>query len=295
MNLSDSIDILSFEDINSQTFNEKYISANKPALIRGLLENTDAGQLWNVTNLKNRIGNFSVKVFKNSEKSGTSYLMPKHQVKMAEMLDLIETNSESDYRMFVNPILKKDKLFASELPCPDFFKCKLQLSNLLFIGGKGCIVPLHFDFMKDDGLLTHFFGQKEVILIDNAQSKLLYQIPFNTTSPVNLFNPDYDTYPQLRNIKGTRVTLNHGDTLYIPSGYWHQLKYVDASMSVAFRKWNPSPIANITRALRLSLEISFDKTTNFVLGQKWYQYKMQIARKRAIAEREKVHNGTYQT
>jgi hypothetical protein len=197
------------------------------------------------------------------------------------MLLLINTNSKSIYRMFAVPLMKRDKKMYNELPCPSFFKCKLQLPGLFFIGGKGSIVPLHYDFLKDNGLLIHFYGRKEVILVDNSQSHLLYKMPLNSTSMVNLFDPDFETFPALRNVKGVKATLSHGDALFIPSGHWHQIKYLDASMSVTFRKWQSNPLKTIATVLKLIVFLSTDKGVNFLQPSKWFKFKQSQAKKRA--------------
>lgn len=289
MKLTNSIDTLNFESISKDYFQANYIDLNKPAILKGLLNNTIAGKSWSLQNLKKRIGDYPIKVFNINDKNGTSFLFPNQKIEMGEMLDLIETNSESDFRMFVNPILKKDKELRRELPCPSFFKCDFQLQSLLFIGGKNCVVPLHYDFMKDDGLLVQFFGRKDVILVDPTQSDLLYRLPFNSISMVNLFEPDYQTYPALREVKAVKITLHHGDTLFIPSAYWHQIKYVDASMSVAFRKWNSNPITTLSTAFQRLVQIPPDKAANFVLNKKWLNYKKHIANRRAEKKTASIH------
>ncbi len=118
-------------------------------------------------------------------------------------------------------------------------------------------------------------------MADPSQSKLLYQSPYNTTSFVNLFQPDYDKYPALKKVEALKVTLHHGDTLFIPAGYWHQLKYTDASMSVAFRKWNIHPTTTLKTAIQRVAGLPFDKATSWLLGEKWLTYKTQLAKKRA--------------
>ena len=167
---------------------------------------------------------------------------------MNHMLHLIRENKAFDLRMFVNPILSKNKKLAAEIPCPGFFKCAFQLPNLMFIGGKGTIVPLHYDFIYDNGLLTHLFGRKEVILIEPSQSPYLHHLPFNSTSKMNLFDPIEQNQPTLKNLRAYRIMLEHGDTIFIPSGYWHQMTYVDASLSIGFRKWHPSPFVFVNRS-----------------------------------------------
>jgi len=202
-------------------------------------------------------------------------------VPMQEMLDLVKTNSPSDLRMFVSPVLKKEASLGAEFPIPPFFRGLFQLHPLLFLGGKDCIVPLHIDFMADEGLLTQFFGRKEVILASPDQSDLVHRLPLNTISMLNLFEADLKKYPSLKNLQCYHVNLDHGDTLYIPSFYWHQIKYVDASMSVAFRRWNPKFSVTLRTALKRGIHIGIDKSLHLALNKNWLNWKRRLAEKRA--------------
>jgi hypothetical protein len=266
-------DHIHVRDITKTDFNEQWIKPNKPVLIKGILDETPAKN-WSLNRLEKELGHFPVKVFDRQRKNNTSFLLGDHQVPMNHMLHLIRENKASDLRMFVNPILTKNKQLAKEIPCPDFFKCAFQLPNLMFIGGKGTVVPLHYDFMYDDGLLTQLFGRKEIILIEPSQSKYLYRIPFNSTSMMNLFDPKENEYPALKNLRAYRVMLEHGDTIFIPSGYWHQMTYVDASLSIGFRKWNPSPLVSVKTGILRMAQIPFDKILGLILGKVWFNWKV---------------------
>lgn len=200
---------------------------------------------------------------------------------MSDLLTMVRENRASDLRMFASKLLTKDKGLLKELPTPSFFRCKWQLPKLMFIGGKGRIVSLHYDFIRDEGLLLPLFGRKEVILFPNSASRNLYKLPYNTIFMVNLFEPAYEKYPGLRGIRGYKALMNHGDALYIPSGYYHQLKYVDASISIGFRRWNVSLYTTVSMVIARILQIPTDKLLHIFLGKKWYNWKMDRAYKRA--------------
>ncbi|MCB0653159.1 MAG: cupin-like domain-containing protein [Saprospiraceae bacterium] len=280
MDLTTPIQTIEAESLNKVYFEENYIRQNKPVIIKGLLHCTEAEKLWSLEYLTEKLGRYPVRVFDKTKENGTSFLRGNRTVLMKEMLNLIHGNESSNLRMFVSKVLNKDKDLQTHFSTPAFFTCKLQLPKLLFLGGKGTIVPLHFDFLFDDGLLTQFFGRKEVILIENSQSKLLCRLPLNSISLINLFEVNYEENPQLKKVKGYRVTLEHGDTLYIPSGYWHQLKYTDASMSVAFRKWNLNPVKSISTAILRIGQITVDKSLNALFRKRWLRLKVKIARSR---------------
>jgi hypothetical protein len=266
------------QDVSKKDFKESWIKTNKPVLIKGLLDQTPASK-WDLNFLEKEIGHFKVKVFDSQHKNRTAYLRGDHYVSMNHMLHLIRENKPSDLRMFVNPILSKNKKLAKEIPCPDFFTCRFQLPNMMFLGGKGTVVPLHYDFMYDDGLLLQLFGRKEIILVEPKQAHLLYRIPFNSTSMVNLFQLDVSDYPALKKLKAYRVTLDHGDTIFIPSGYWHQMIYTDASLSIGFRKWHRNPFVTFkTGVIRLT-QIPFDKSLSLIFGKYWFNWKVNQSKR----------------
>jgi hypothetical protein len=44
-------------------------------------------------------------------------------------------------------------------------------------------------------------------------------------------NPDFEKFPALKGVEGYEVYLEHGDTLFMPTGMWHWMKYIDGSFS----------------------------------------------------------------
>jgi len=93
----------------------------------------------------------------------------------------------------------------------------------LFFGGKGCSFPtLHIDYLGVHTQLTQIIGEKDFILYSPDQTPYFYpdKIRRNQSS-VNIVDPDYEKYPLFKNAKPLRTTLKPGDTLFIPSGWWH--------------------------------------------------------------------------
>ena len=91
---------------------------------------------------------------------------------------------------------------------------------------------------------------------------------------MNLFDPKEKEYPALKNIRAYRVMLEHGDTIFIPSGYWHQMTYVDASLSIGFRKWHRNPLVTFKTGLVRLTQIPFDKSLSLIFGKYWFNWKV---------------------
>jgi len=118
------------------------------------------------------------------------------------------------------PYGKSNRLFSPLMP--DHIAVRNNQRELFF-GGKGCSFPtLHIDLNHVHTRLTQIIGEKDFILYPPDQTQYLYPEKENPNlSPVNVTDPDYNKFPLFKNAKALRTTLKPGDTLFIPSGWWH--------------------------------------------------------------------------
>ena len=151
----------------------------------------------------------------------------------------------------------------------------------MFFGGKDTTVRIHYDIDVSNILLTHFGGKKRVILISPEYSDLLYRLPFNTYSLINLDKPDYEKYPGLAYVKGYECILEDGDSVFIPSGYWHFITYMEKSFSISYRKMAPSMHSKIQGLINIIIRLPFDKLMGNLLGVKWLRFKENTAERAA--------------
>lgn len=132
---------------------------------------------------------------------------------------------DRDFPDYVNDIPemfygKSNRLRSPLLPG---FIAKRTNQRQLFFGGKGCSFPtLHIDYLGVHTQLTQVIGEKEFILYSPDQTPYLYpDKDIHTHSPVNIIKPDYEKYPLFKHAKSLKITLKPGETLFIPSGWWH--------------------------------------------------------------------------
>ena len=100
----------------------------------------------------------------------------------------------------------------------------------LWAGRCGGVTPLHYD--EKENFLAQICGRKHVLLFPRSQSFDLYPYPPSHTldnyAMPDLEAPDvFDAYPGLRNARGATATLDAGDVLHIPAGYWHFVQQLD--------------------------------------------------------------------
>ena len=150
----------------------------------------------------------------------------------------------------------------------------------MFFGGAGAVTNLHYDIDCSNVFHTHFWTRKHIVLFDQAQSPFLYQHPYTVQSHVNPLQPDYDKYPALLKAVGHETILYHGETLFIPSMWWHYIVYMDGGYSISLR--SRDSIATQAKGLwNIARHFVIDKGMNAVMGPRWKTWKEEQSRKRA--------------
>jgi ribosomal protein L16 Arg81 hydroxylase len=81
--------------------------------------------------------------------------------------------------------------------------------------------------------MAQLLGRKRFRLMPPSQWQYLY----NSTgvfSDVDCEQPDLDRYPLFRHATVTELVLEPGEVLFMPVGWWHQVRALEVSMTVSF-------------------------------------------------------------
>lgn len=287
---STPIDVVS--SISKAEFFEKYFRPQKPVVIKGLVDDYPAGKKWTIDFIKEVCGDVVVDIFDNSNKnSASAFTTPDLKMRFADYVDTIVENKPTTLRMFLFNMFKERPQLRKDFPCPAFFKGLLGRMGFMFFGAKDIKVRIHQDMDMSNVMLTQFYGRKKVVVVHPKYSRLLYKLPFNTHSLVDLDAPDYAKYPGLRYVETMDCMLEPGDTLFMPSGFWHYITYVDGGFSVSYRKMASTIKMGLSGLLSLMVFMPFDKLMNRIMGPRWLQYKERLADTRANKEIEKMRVG----
>lgn len=280
MRISNDIDVV--DHISKQDFNEQYLWTQRPLIIKGLIENEPAGNKWSFDYFKNTMGDIPVDVYDNGRNASSSaYTSADMKMRFADFLSEIEQDGKTDLRMFLFNLFKHNPALRKEFPCPKIFKSTLTNYGLTFFGGKGTVVRIHYDIDMSNVLHTQVIGCKRVVLVSPEYNELLYKLPLNTYSLVDIDKPDYDKYPGLRYVKASECYLEPGDSLFMPSGYWHLMRYLTPGMSVAYRKIAQTNRIKLKGLQNMFLNLPVDKCLVALQGKKWQKQKEMIATRRA--------------
>jgi len=205
------------------------------------------------------------------------------EMKFSDYIDLIRS-TPTDLRIFLfDPIKHAPKLLEDYIAPKNLMGGFLDSYPNMFFGGKGSVTFLHYDIDMAHIFHTHFNGRKHVILFENKWKDRLYQIPYATYAleDYDVENPDFEKFPALKGVKGVEAYLEHGDTLFMPTGYWHWMKYLDGSFSISLRAWDKSWSVKARSLFNLTIQRKFDDFMKGNFRFKYMDWKEKLAFKRA--------------
>ncbi|MRX10687.1 cupin-like domain-containing protein [Pseudoduganella sp. FT25W] len=101
-----------------------------------------------------------------------------------------------------------------------------------WIGPAGTVTPLHCDY--DDNVFAQIWGSKRIFLSPAHHDAFLYPKEANAIlfgSPFDPEAPDYEQFPLARQANMIEVIVKPGDMLYVPAGWYHQVRALTFSLS----------------------------------------------------------------
>ena len=102
-----------------------------------------------------------------------------------------------------------------------------------WLGPAGTVTPLHCDY--DDNIFAQIRGTKRIFLVPPHHDEFLYVREANPVlfgSPFDPERPDFDAYPLARGAAPVECIVEPGDMLYVPAGWYHQVRALTFALSV---------------------------------------------------------------
>ncbi|MBL7861681.1 MAG: cupin-like domain-containing protein [Cyclobacteriaceae bacterium] len=266
--------------ITREEFTEQYAKPQKPVVLRGLWKQYPAYTKWTMDFFRQTMGSIEVGLFGNRKEDLSKTLqVPNAVMRFDEYLNLIE-REPTDLRLFLFPIFKHRPELLKDFDYPKITSGYIKVP-FMFFGPPKSIVRMHQDIDMCNVYLTQFHGRKRVVLFAPDQSDLLYRLPFNVHSTVDVDNPDYEEYPGLKYVKGSSTILEHGDTLFMPSGYWHHIEYLEGGFGLSVRTLAHTLPMKVRGVYNLTIQRTTDNLMRKMNDKKWFEYKKSLARERA--------------
>ena len=272
------------DDISKEDFEKNYLKPRRPLVIKNMAKNWPAYNKWSLDYMKTVVGDQLVPLYDSSKADPSKPINASAaEMQFADYIDLIRSKP-TDLRIFLfDPIKQAPKLLQDYIAPKNLMGGFLDSYPNMFFGGKGSVTFLHYDIDMAHIFHTHFNGRKHVILFENKWKDRLYQIPYATYAleDYDVEHPDFDKFPALKGVKGVEAFLEHGDTLFMPTGYWHWMKYLDGSFSISLRAWDKSWAVKARSLYNLTLQRKFDDFMKGNFREKYMAWKERLAIKRA--------------
>lgn len=267
------------KNISKSEFVKNYLKPQIPVVIENLVDDWPATTKWNFDYIKEKVGDKIVPLYDDRPvdyKDG--FNEPHATMKMGAYIDLLQ-KEPTKYRIFLYNVLKEVPELQKDF---DFPKIGLRLMKslpMLFFGGQDSHTFMHYDIDLANILHFHFQGKKECILFPNGEKTHMYKVPHSliTHESIDFSNPDFDRWPALKNAKGYKTELEHGNVLYMPEGYWHYMRYITPGFSMSMRSIATNP-KNLSKAIyNIFVMRNIDNLMRRVKGQKWIDEKNEKA------------------
>ena len=272
--------------ISKQEFVDRYVRPQKPVVIEKLTKDWDAYHKWNLEYIKEIASEKDVPLYDDRPvKHDEGFNQAHATMKMREYINLLKSGP-TNYRIFLYNLMKEVPSLKRDFKFPKIGLRLLKQIPMLFFGGEGSKVFMHHDIDWANILHFHFEGKKQCILFAPSETKYLYKVPHSliTREDIDFDNPDYQKFPVLKKAQGFICELNHGETLYMPEGYWHYMKYITPGFSMSLRAL-PRKFKHLRYALyNVFIMRHYDNLMRRRKGQDWIDDKNE----RAILETNKM-------
>lgn len=279
------------KNISKAELLEKYIKPQKPVVIENFIEDWPAYNKWHLDYIKEIAGDKIVPLYDDRPTSSEyKFNEPHAEMSMSEYIDLLE-KEPTDYRIFLYHLMKEVPALQNDFKFPDVGLRMIKQLPMLFFGGENSKVFMHYDIDFANIFHFHFHGKKQCILFPPSESNYLYKVPHALISreDIDFTNPDFQKFPALKKAKGYVAYLKHGETLYMPEGYWHQMTYLTPGFSMSLRAL-PRSVTNIAKAVyNLIIMRNLDNIMRKWKGQQWIDYKNE----KAVENTHKMNNIDY--
>jgi hypothetical protein len=282
------------ETISSKDFNQKYYKPMKPVVIKSLAKEWPAYKKWNWDYFIDTVGDKEVGVYNNVKSDAyTPINTADAYMKFGDYLKKVKAGP-LDLRIFLFNIFQHAPQVTADFTWPEhLMKGFVKKYPMLFVGGEGSITHMHFDIDTSHILHTQFIGKKRVLLFPFEEQYKLYRKPWEVLSLANFAHYkekfDYENFPATKYAQGYEVILEHGDTLFMPAGFWHHMEYVEGGFAMSLRALQSSVGGKLTGVWRLFGMRGIDTLLKKTAPKWWYNHKKAKLMNNANAEVKKAN------
>jgi lysine-specific demethylase 8/hypoxia-inducible factor 1-alpha inhibitor (HIF hydroxylase) len=263
---SRTVERVKLSELTSQQFAQRYQKRGVPVILTDLLQ---PEWDWNLDYLCQQLGNqefllryYGKQRYQQDKREWTSIGsgVQTQSLPFTDYAELLRRHEAHEQDIYLAKCSLQDTPLM-ETEAIETVKAELSQLGLtqpasglnLWVGPGGHMECLHYDAM--DGTLIQLHGSKRVVLFPPSQTFNLYPFPFyahlryglklrSWFSRVYPDQPDLQTYPKLKRALEHKyeMTLQPGEALYIPAGWWHEVTALGDEMVCSVNRfWRVFP------------------------------------------------------
>jgi cupin-like protein len=230
-------------DLSAEEFLERYYSTNRPVILTGQLRGWPALEAWTPDYLKARLGDRDVEL-QGGRRRDPNFEMYKdahrRREPFSDFIDRIcQPGAGNDaYITAYNSTQNVEALsvLSADLGDLDDFLVRPAAGpfEMFWIGPAGTFTPLHHDLTNN--FVAQITGRKSFKLLPPSETGKLYNKHYVFSEVTDLEDPrlDIDRFDHLTRVRIYDLMLNPGEILFIPVGWWHQVRSLDFSVSITY-------------------------------------------------------------
>ena len=232
--------LLTAENLSGEDFLHGFYSPGRPVLIKGAIGHWPALTRWTPDYLAKTVGDAMIE-YQGGRSSAQDYELKKDRHRkrapFRQFIALARKGGNDAYLTASNSAANGPALQPLEADLGPIDAYLTRAPGMLWIGGEGTFTPLHFDLTNN--LLAQVTGSKRVILIPPSQTRRLahrshvFSDVRDVTDEARL-----KLHPQARDVLRYEVALSPGDLLFIPIGWWHQVRSESFSTMLTYTNFH---------------------------------------------------------
>ncbi|MBB6249405.1 Stf0 family sulfotransferase [Rhodanobacter sp. A1T4] len=226
--------------LSRNEFLERYYAANRPVIMRGLTDDWPAIRLWSREHFKRCAGDAQVEIMAGRATDPsyeTNIHRHRREIRFADYVDQVfDGGASNDYYLTANNDFFRhpgtEALLGEAPPFTEYLDLAKRLGHtFLWFGPAGSMTPLHHD--PCNVFMAQVFGRKRFKIVPAKQWSFVYHYA-TYFSEVDCEHPDFYHWPLFRHANVQEVVLEPGEVLFMPVGWWHQVRSLETSAMVSF-------------------------------------------------------------
>ncbi len=225
--------------LSRDAFYEQFYFQNRPVIITGMFDAWPARKLWNFDYFRARCGLAEVEVqFGREADSDYEINQPvlKRTMRFGEYVDLVESAGvTNDFYMTANNASRNRTalatLWADAPAIGEYLDPAPTDAGYFWFGPAGTRTPFHHDLTNN--LMAQVIGRKRVLLVPFTDTAHMYN-HLHCYSQLDGGAIDVERFPSFEHARVIECTIEPGELLFLPVGWWHYVEALDVSATMTY-------------------------------------------------------------